>query len=212
MAFEITRFTIIVNAAGTGTWRMWNYIPSPESADDDLTEPGYFGAMEGHIHAGDLLVVATAKSVRQMAFAIGDDGIVAVPMSEAKMPTSNMNPMPQELPGGSQPVSGPAGTDDLKPETIPADDDAKEEKSKELAEGESEPETVQPPPVVPPEPKPPEPAKPEPPLPEPPAPDLIAPDPAKREPDAAPTPPPPPPIPEGDVYDTRAFTVRPTES
>src|SRR5664279_827544 len=91
MAFEATRFTIIANAAGSGTWRMWNYIPSPETADDALTDAGYFGAMVGHIHAVVLLVVATARAVRLMAFGIGDDGIVAVPMSEAVMPESNMN-------------------------------------------------------------------------------------------------------------------------
>ena len=41
-----------------------------------------------------------------MAFAIGDDGIQAVAMSEAKMPDSNMNPMPQVLPMGTQPGGG----------------------------------------------------------------------------------------------------------
>ena len=106
MAFEQTRFTIVVNAAGSGTWRMWNYIPSPGSAEDDMTEPGYFGAMEGHVHAGDMLVVPTAKAVKLMAFGIGDDGIVAVAMSEAQMPDSNMDPMPQVLPMGSQPGGG----------------------------------------------------------------------------------------------------------
>lgn len=113
MPFEQTRFTIVVNAAGSGSWRMWNYIPSAESADDDFEEPGYFRDMEGHIHAGDLVVVATAKAVELMAFAIGDEGIAAVTMSEAKMPQSNMQPMPQVLPMGSQPNSGPSLTADV---------------------------------------------------------------------------------------------------
>lgn len=147
MPFEQTRFTIVVNAAGTGTARIWNYIPSPDAAEDDFEEPGYFGSMEGHIHAGDLLWVATPQAVELMAFGIGQDGIEARAMCAASMPETNMQPMPQELPGGSQPATGPsADPETLTPETVPADDKAKEEKSKELAQGESEPETVQPPP------------------------------------------------------------------
>ena len=148
MAFEQTRFTIIANAAGSGTWRFWNYIPSPNGAEDDLTEPGYFGGMDGHVHAGDLLLVATAKAVSLMAFAITDDNaIVAVKMTQAAMPEKNMAPMPQELPGGSQPVTGPSNTADAvpAPDTVPADDHAKEEQSKAVLAGEADPEPVQPP-------------------------------------------------------------------
>ena len=149
MAFEQTRFTIIANAAGSGSWRFWNYIPSADSAEDDLTAPGYFGGMEGHIHSGDLLLVATPKVVALMAFAIADEGIVAMAMTHADMPASNMQPTPQVLPGGSQPVEGPSTTaDDVQPETLAADDDAKEAQSKEVLAGESDPEPVQPPHVA----------------------------------------------------------------
>ena len=149
MAFEQTRFTIVANAAGSGSWRFWNYIPSADSAEDDLTAPGYFGGMEGHIHSGDLLLVATPKVVALMAFAIADEGIVAMAMTHADMPASNMQPTPQVLPGGSQPVEGPSTTaDQVTPDTLPADDDAKEEQSKEVIAGEADPEPVQPPPVA----------------------------------------------------------------
>lgn len=120
MAFEQTRFTIVVNAAGSGTWRMWNYMPSPDAEGDDFEEAGHFGAMTGHIHAGDMLVVATRKSVRLMAFAIGqEDGVIALPMTQADMPRDNEQPMPQVLPMGTQPTSGVAHeADDGKHEAV----------------------------------------------------------------------------------------------
>lgn len=106
--FDPSAMTILTQAAGgSGSWRIWHYVVVDDTTLDDLTEPGYFGAMGDHFTPASVVYVTAPTYVAQLVLSkVGDTWHASV-LSEVELPEDAEAPRVQNLPQGSQPITGP---------------------------------------------------------------------------------------------------------